>query len=95
MIDNKIKNALAVANGLQRERYIDLVKENGEKLYSLEDELAILRKVVHVLIEKEAARDPSITELPEVKEHAEYFQFYENTKENAMKELVIHAEQTK
>ena len=45
MISNKIKNALAKANGLEAERRIEIIREGVQQEYAIPaDELAILRK---------------------------------------------------
>ena len=46
MITEAKKNALAVAAGLFEERRIEIIREGVKEIYTLDDELAILRKEV-------------------------------------------------
>ena len=52
MIDNKIKNALAKANGLEVERRIEIIREGVQQEYTIPaDELAILRKQMAEIVD--------------------------------------------
>lgn len=44
MITEEKKNALAVASGLAEERRVEMIRTGVKVKYSLEDELALLRK---------------------------------------------------
>ena len=52
MISNKLKNALAVANGLSEERKIELIRQGvREQIPHADDEIAMLRKAVAYLFD--------------------------------------------
>lgn len=89
MITDNIKNALAKANGLERERYISMVNEKGKQAYTAEEENALLRKIVYVLLQKELERSPSISAMKECTEYLSYNDFYEATKTEARTALNI------
>lgn len=91
MITESIKNALAKANGLERERYIAIVNEKGKRAYTPNEENAILRKMVFMLLQRELERNPSIAETKEYAEYIAYNDFYENTKKEARAILNISA----
>ena len=81
---NKIKNALASANGLNELRRIELIREGVRKKYpNPSDEIAILRKAVAVLFEVVAKLHPEI----DSSEFAEYNAIVEQIKVDVVEEV--------
>lgn len=84
MINEKIKQKMAEKNGtineLKKEKIIKNVKV---KYPHLDDEVAILRKILVVLIEKVKQQHPDM----DLTEFEEYNTFIEYCKEQAKKEL--------
>ena len=85
-MDNKIKNALASANGLIEQRKTMLIREGAEELYPIPaDEIAILRKEVAYM--REILESMGI-----VLKHTEFVDYNNNinsVKEATYKELNI------
>lgn len=82
MVSEKIKNILAIENGeeFKEKRYIDLVREGGKKEYDLEDEVAILRKIVYKLLEYIETVHPEVVGSEVHKEFTAYNEYYEAVK---------------
>lgn len=86
-MDNKIKNALASANGLTEQRRIELIREGVRNKYpNPSDEIAVLRKAVAVLFEVISTLHEG--EINNV-EFAEYHDTIETIKEDVRKALNI------
>lgn len=84
-MDNKIKNALASANGLTEQRRVELIREGvREKYPNPSDEIAVLRKAVSVLFEVISTLHEG--EINNV-EFIEYHDTIETIKENVRKAL--------
>ena len=86
MVNDKLKQKLAVMNGnlteLRKEKIIKNVKN---KYPHLDDEVAILRKMLVILIEKVKQQHPDI----DLTEFNEYNTYIEYCKEEAKKELEL------
>lgn len=84
---NELKNALAIANGLQEERRVELIREKVAEQYSDKaDEIAILRKELADL--KALVKQLHKDELP-TSEFDEYNAKIEEIKESVKQELNI------
>lgn len=85
MISEKLKNRLAVENGEEcsDKRYIDLVRAGGKKGFDLEDEMAILRKIIHELLGYIEVVHPDVVATEVYKEFEAYNEHYEQVKAEA------------
>lgn len=74
------KNKLAKLCGLVDERYTDMVKEDVKKEYRLEDEIAILRKLLASILELHKGEIDDI-------EFTKYHTFVEQIKASAKEDV--------
>lgn len=76
MVDKEIQKALDEANGLQKKKRIQLIREGVREKYPIPaDEIAILRKTVKYLMDVIATIHPEAIDYPEF---TEYFNYIEN-----------------
>lgn len=94
MISEKTKNRLAVENGEEyaKRRYIDLVREGGKNEFDLEDEVAILRKIIYELLGYIKTVHPDVVNTEVYKEFEAYNEHYERVKAEAKSTLGIKRE---
>ena len=85
MISEKLKNRLAVENGEEysKGRYIDLIVEQGGSMFNRDDELAILRKIIHELLGYIEVVHPDVVNTEVYKEFEAYNEHYERIKVEA------------
>ena len=90
MVSEKIKNLLAIENGDEfiEKRYIDLVREGGKKEYDLEDEVAILRKIVFKLLEYIETVHPDVVNSEVYTEFTAFNAYYESVKASVKQTLM-------
>ena len=93
MITDKIKDALAIANGLEQQRHDDIVVENGSVDYSTNSEHAIKRKTIMEILEVLFEKFPEL-DRERFAEFIKYNEKYENEKKDAKRRLsMINSEE--
>lgn len=82
MVSERVKNLLAIENGKEfiEKRYTDLVREHGKKEYDLEDEVAILRKIVYKLLAYIETVHPDVVNSEVYTEFTAFNAYYEDVK---------------
>ncbi len=92
MVSEKLKNILAIENGEEfiEKRYTDLVREGGKKQFDLEDEVAILRKIVYKLLKYIKIVHPDIVGSEVYGEFVAFNAYYEDVKADAKDALNIN-----
>ena len=90
MVSEKKKDFLAIINGLERERYVDCVNEQGKQKYTAEEENARLRNAVKLLIDLITINHPNVLYTNEYKELMEYYNDFEEIKQATKDRLNIN-----
>lgn len=92
MVSEYIKNLLATENGedFAEKRYVDIVRELGKINYALEDEVAILRKMIYLLLNYISLVHPSIIDTEVYTEFMRYNNEYESIKTKAKTSLGLN-----
>lgn len=92
MINDKMKDFLAIENGLTQERYVDKVTEKGKAEFSNEEEHARFRKSIYLMFTLFKEAHPEIVDHPAYIEAMEHYERFEEFKRTSKEDLRINTE---